>query len=344
MVRPKMLLATLLLLSNCARHEISEISAPNPSATLERIFVATHRQPDQVKELFGAARATKVNYGVIDVSIPSTHAAGQIEWSRGKADAARHFAIVDLTVLEGVSQFKVHLNAEPPSPFGVTNVYVHGFNTSLHEAVFRLAQIKHDFADPSPSVVFAWPSAARARAYVYDRDSVLFARDDLVRLLRGLSVGANGKIAITGHSMGAQLTMEALRQIAISRDRHLLSKIEGVILVSPDIDPDVFRRQVEAIGALPDEFYIFVAKQDLVLRLSGLLTGRKRVGRINTAKDVEGLDVTVIDFSALRDGKGLNHQVGLTSPAAIKALSGLLETNPYIQRDGITEFLHLEPS
>ncbi len=176
---------------------------------------------------------------------------------------------------------------------------------------------------------------------MYDRDSVLFARDDLVKLIRDLTTGTNRTVASTGHSMGAQLTMEALRQIAISGDRHLLSKIAGVILVAPDIDPDIFRRQAQAIGKLPDEFYIFVAKQDQALRLSALLTGRERVGVIQSEKDVEGLDVTVIDFSSFSDGKNLNQQVGLTSPEAIQTLSGLLQKNPYIQKDGVTEYLSL---
>lgn len=331
----------LALLTSCSNREISEISIPVPEAQLERIFVATQRAPDQTRDLFGARRSIKMNYGKVDVSIPPSHALGQIEWARSKPNPTRHFAVVDLDLFSGPDQFQTNLQAEPPGPFNVTNIYVHGFNTSLHEALFRLAQIKHDFRDSSPAVLFAWPSAARSRAYVYDRDSVLFARDDLVELMRALSTGTDRKIALMGHSMGAQLVMEALRQIAISGDRHLLSRIEGVILVAPDIDPDVFRRQAKAIGKLPDEFYIFVAKQDQALRLSAFLTGRERVGVIQSAKDVEGLDVTVIDFSSLSDGKNLNHQVGLTSPEAIKTLSGLLKENPYIQSDGITEYLTL---
>ncbi len=341
MNRSLWIIGALVSLANCSNHEISEISAPVPEAQLERIYVATQRAPDQTSGLFGASRSIEMNYGVVDVSIPPDHTLGQIEWARNKPDPARHFAVVNLELFSGVKQLQTGLKAEPPGPFNVTNIYVHGFNTSLHEALFRLAQIKHDFQDSSPAVLFAWPSAARSRAYVYDRDSVLFARDDLVKLLRDLTAGTNRNVAITGHSMGAQLTMEALRQIAISGDRQLLSKIAGVILVAPDIDPEVFRRQAQAIGKLPDEFYIFVAKQDQALRLSAFLTGRERVGVIQSAKDVEGLDVTVIDFSSLSDGKNLNHQVGLTSPDAIKTLSGLLQENPYIQKDGVTEYLSL---
>lgn len=333
----------LIALSSCGVREIAEISAPVPNAKIEPIYFATQRQPDETANLFGKRRPRKMNYGIVDVSIPPNHQLGKIEWARGAANPDRHFAAVRLEPFSGVDTFRRAVTQAPSAPYNVTNLYVHGFNTTTHQATFRLAQMKHDFNDPSPAVLFAWPSAASARAYVYDRDSVLFARDDLVDLIRDLTTGTDRGIALTGHSMGAQLVMEALRQIAISGDRKTLSKVAGVILVSPDIDPDVFRRQAEAIGKLPEEFYIFVAKQDRALRLSSILTGQNRIGVIQSTRDVAGLDVTVVDFSQFKDGKNLNHQVGLTSPTAIQVLSGLLERNPSLQ-SGITEFLTLTPN
>ncbi len=321
-------IALLGLLGACAPRQIAGLSKPVAEAKVERIFVATQRTLSETRSLFGAKRPRKMNYRVVDVSVPTTHKLGQIEWGRGEADPKRHFAAVDLEVFEDVKQFRSAIRSEPSGPLNVTNVYVHGFNTTVDEAVFRLAQIRHDFIDPSPAVVFAWPSAARLGAYAYDRDSVLFARDDLVKLLRDLTKETEANVRITAHSMGAQLAMEALRHIAISGDRRLLSRVSGVVLVAPDIDPDVFRRQAEAIGDLPEEFYIFAAQQDRALRLSALLTGKERVGVIQGTKDVEGLDVTVIDFSQLTDGKHLDHQVGLTSPGAIRVLNGLLDNNP----------------
>lgn len=329
-----------LALSSCSVREIAEISTPVPDATTERIFFATQRQPGEIDNLFGQRRPRVMNYGVVDVSIPPTHQTGEIEWARGPANPNKHFAAVRLEMFSGINAFQRTVQQAPNGPFNVTNLYVHGYNKTSHEAAFRLAQIRHDFKDPSPAVLFAWPSAARASAYVYDRDSVLFARDDLVDLIRDLTKGTSRNVSVMGHSMGAQLVMEALRQIAISGDRNTLSKVAGVILVAPDIDPDVFRRQAEAIGKLPEEFYIFVAKQDRALRLSSILTGQNRIGVIQSTRDVAGLDITVIDFSEFEDGKNLNHQVGLTSPTAINVLSGLLEHNPSLQ-SGVTEFLAL---
>jgi len=334
---------TAAFLSGCASHQIGGLSAPAPQASVHRLFVATQRTPDQIRNLFGAKRTRPMFYGTVDVSVPPGHQPGQIEWPKGPADSRKDFAVVHVEPFTGAGEFRTRLARAPDYGSGVTNLYVHGFNTTIPEATFRLAQIRHDFEDRSPTVLFGWPSAGDPRAYVYDRDSVLFARDDLVQVLRDMTAKSNRKVTVLAHSIGAHLAMEALRQISLSGERHLLSRINRVVLVSPDIDPDVFRRQVEAIDPLPREFIVFVAKQDRALRLSAFLTGgRKRVGAITGPEDVAGLDVTVIDLSQLGDGKGGNHQVGLTSPAAIQVLKGQIGVGTAPQ-DAAPEFLVFGP-
>jgi esterase/lipase superfamily enzyme len=120
--------------------------------------------------------------------------------------------------------------------------------------------------------------------------------------------------------------MEVLRQAAIRGDRKLLGRISGVVLMSPDIDPDVFRAQANAIGKLPQPFMIFISRQDKALSLAGFLTGRKpRLGGLTGPEDLQGLEVSVVDFTALADGEGYDHFVPVTSPAAITALNRLIQ-------------------
>ena len=70
-------------------------------------------------------------------------------------------------------------------------------------------------------------------------------------------------ISILAHSMGNYLAIESLRQISI-RDRGLSPKIRDVMLASPDIDVDVFRRQIAEIdaGSRPAQFTLFVSRDD----------------------------------------------------------------------------------
>jgi esterase/lipase superfamily enzyme len=92
-----------------------------------------------------------------------------------------------------------------------TLLFVHGYNNTLSEAMYRLAQIQTDFDTGMPGVLFSWPSAGDPRGYIYDRDSVLFARDDLTAVLRQLTSGPGDKVFLLAHSMGSSLVMETGR-------------------------------------------------------------------------------------------------------------------------------------
>lgn len=316
-------IALVLAGASCAPRVTAMRAAPDPAATIQPVFVATGRALDQTGPIFGLERREGLNYFRADISIPPTHATGQIEWPKGAPDAATDFVVTGTQVYPDAGRLLAEMRRE--SPGRETLVFIHGYNNTLSEAMYRLAQIKTDFDVEMPGLLFSWPSAGDARGYIYDRDSVLYARDDLVGLLRQLTARPGDKVFLLAHSMGSQLTMEALRQIALGGDRHLLDRISGVVLMSPDIDPDVFQRQAEAIGKLPQPFLIFITRVDRALSLSAFVTGRKpRLGVIDSAASVNRPDVQVIDFTALSDGAGLNHFTPVTSPAAISVLNGII--------------------
>ena len=311
-----------LTLAGCGARPVAQFAPPAEGATPQLIYVATGRDLTPDGPAFGAKRAEKMSHARLTISVPPTHVTGQIEWPDATPDAATDFVITDSRRFTGAPAMLADLARNKPGR--ETLLFVHGYNYTLSEAAYRLAQVKQDFGTREPSVLFAWPSAGDPRGYIYDRDSVLFARDDLVRTLRDLTDG-DRKVFILAHSMGAALTMEALRQAAIGGDRRILDRISGVVLMSPDIDPDLFRRQAQAIGALPQPFLIFTSQQDRALSLAGFLTGRKqRLGVIDSPESVAGLDVQVLDFSQLSDQRGINHAIAVTSPRAVRVLRGMM--------------------
>ena len=339
----------LTLLAACAPRVTAERAAPHPAADIQPIFVATGRDLDRTGPTFGLERPETMNYFRADISVPPTHKTGRIEWSEGPPDAATDFVVVGTQVHDGPRALIRDMRARMQGR--ETLLFVHGYNNTLSEAMYRLAQIRTDFNVPMPGLLFAWPSAGDPRGYIYDRDSVLYARDDLERLLRDLTARPGEKVFILAHSMGSQLTMEALRQIALRGDRQLLNRISGVVLMSPDIDPDLFDRQAETIGTLPQPFMIFITKADRALTLSGFVTGRKpRLGVIDDAGKVQRGDVQVVDFSDLADGESYNHFVPVTSPAAIRMLNGIITqaggVNTAFMRDmslNLPAAKHVEP-
>lgn len=308
----------------CSPRPAAQFAAPDPAASIERIYVATELDLDDLGRQFGQTRPQGLKYLHVDVSIPPTHTPGNVEWPEGPPDAATHFVMTGSHVYRGSDEMLGAMRRRTPGR--ETVVFVHGYNNTFSDAVYRFAQMRADFGTTGPGVVYSWPSAGDPRGYAYDRDSVLYSRDDFLRVLRSLTRGGNDRVLLLAHSMGSQLVMEALRQAALGGDRALLNRINGVVLMSPDIDPDVFRTQAAAIGDLPQPFMIFVSQQDRALSLAGLLTGRKpRLGTLKDPRQLEGVNgVRVIDFTALGDGEGLNHATAITSPAAIEVLKGLM--------------------
>jgi esterase/lipase superfamily enzyme len=203
-------------------------------------------------------------------------------------------------------------------------LFVHGYNVDNAEAVYRLAQIAHDYDAEQPVIAFSWPSAGNPRGYAYDRDSVVYSRDMLEALLVALS--ARRDVLIVAHSMGSQLTMETLRQMAIGDNGAVLKRLSGVALISPDIDEDVFRRQASRIVPFPQPFLIAVSARDRVLNLAAFLTGKpSRLGSIDDPARLSGLPVRVVDLTGVAGGDRGGHLTAFTAPAAIRLLRGLAD-------------------
>ena len=313
----------ITFLAACAERDTAMRAPPDPTARIQPIYVATTRPLDRTGPAFGQPRAEKLNYFRVDVSVPPTHEIGQIEWPEGPPDARTDFVVTGTEVFGSGAQMARAVHRATPER--ETMVFVHGYNTTLSEGMYRLAQMRTDFGQRNPGVLFSWPSAGDPRGYVYDRDSVLFARDDLESVLKTLTAPQGEKVLLMAHSVGSHLVMEVLRQAALKGDRRLLNRVSGVVLISPDIDPDIFQRQAEAIGPLPQPFFIFASRQDRALGLSAWLSGRKpRLGVVDGPDKVEGLNIKVVDFSDVSDGKGLNHFVPVTSPIAVRLLKGLI--------------------
>ncbi|MEL6608353.1 MAG: alpha/beta fold hydrolase [Pseudomonadota bacterium] len=330
----------MLTLAACVNTRVPQMAPPSAAATQHPIHVATLQIPDPTASFFGADRVDTASFGRVTIGVPPSHMAGQIEWPplNGAADPDRHFTVSSVERFDSRAAMIADIGRSEE-----TLVYVHGFNTNAAEAVHQLAQIRHDFEIDGPTLSYVWPSAGDVRGYLYDRDSVLFARSDLEQTLDALT-DRGGDVILVAHSLGSLLVMETLRQLALSGDRATLSRIAGVILVAPDLDPEVFKRQAEEIGTLPDPFVIFATQEDRVLRLSSLIYGRSsRLGSIRSSEDIDDLPVTVIDVSDFANGQSGNHLVALTSPALIQLLSNGRSGEDPLAFEKLASYILTEP-
>ncbi|MGH1369996.1 MAG: alpha/beta hydrolase [Maritimibacter sp.] len=258
------------------------------------------------------------------MNFPQNYQSGGYARIRENPDPATDFSVEPPRHLSGATAFRAAIDEQLASqPVGARNVtiYVHGFYTGFFDGLFRSAQLQRDFDLKGLMLHFAWPSLGNNTGYAYDRESVLFSRDGLEQMLRTVAESRAERVTIIGHSLGAMLVMETLRQIEISDAGWAHREIDGIALVSPDIDLSVFKSQAARIKKLPNDFVVFVSDRDKVLWFSSTYNGVKR--RLGNTTDVEIStegELTIVDLSKLASSASSGHFIPATSPAAIKFL------------------------
>ena len=264
------------------------------------------------------ARSETLQFQRLDITIPKNRDVGDVTFPTNRADPTKDMLLAGR---ETFATDQAYFNATDRAG-GETMLFIHGFNNNYAEGVLRAAQMVEDFQFDGAAAHFSWASAASARGYAFDSDSATQARDALEQVLRGLL--ARDDVIVIAHSMGARLFMEVLRQMAIAGDGHLMENLSGVILMSPDIDVDVFRAQAQRIGALPEPFVIFTSGRDKALRISAAVRGlRQRLGNLDTLDPVADFNVNLVDFSEIPGGDRLGHFTAATSPDAIRIIRGV---------------------
>lgn len=319
-----LLLLIFVAAAGCAPRPGPEALSVAPQVNTARqveITVATTRARDPATGVYTQARAPSLNYEAFTVSIPPGHEVTQIEWPKGRPDPKTSFAVTHREVLPDLA-------LDRRSGKRDILIFVHGYNYTFEESLFRLAQLAADGEIRDRPVLFAWPSAASVTGYVADKDAVAYSRDDLVNLLTAVAADPDARnITLFGHSMGGLLVVEALRQLRLTGQHKVIDSLNDVVLAAPDIDIDVFRRQVRVIGPMQPPMILLVSPDDRALRLSGRLAGsRSRVG-VTDASDprIQALAVAagiqVVDISRL-------HALDATRHNRFVALANVLRHVP----------------
>lgn len=298
---------------------VSTPSAPLPAETL---FVASTRARE-ADGRFGSDRASKVSYSAFKVSVPRRRALGSIRLASGLPDPNVDFVTLGEKRFSSGGALARAVLAQDRKLGDAGReavVFVHGFNTNFDESLYRLAQIDHDFHMPGAKILYAWPTTHRLSLYVHDEDSAAFARDGLEALLDHLAAGGVSRIVLLGHSKGAQIVVETLRQMRIKGDPKVFARLGGVILLSPDMDTDLFLQDARRIAPLPQPFVIFGSKDDWPLKAFAnvFAAGKPRLGALADPTVLSRFGVTYIDVSkfAGRD-RADEHLPVATSPTLI---------------------------
>jgi esterase/lipase superfamily enzyme len=175
-------------------------------------------------------------------------------------------------------------------------IFIHGFNNSFNDAVFRLAQMWHFAGRPGVAIAYTWPAGHKGLlGYAYDRESGEFTIFHLKRFLQDVAaVPEVERIHLIAHSRGTDVAITALRELNIEYTAKGVStqqalKLENLVLAAPDLDSDVFEQRfaIEDLQMAAKRTTVYLSHSDLALSLSRWLFGsRGRVGTL-TPDDIK---------------------------------------------------------
>jgi esterase/lipase superfamily enzyme len=332
----------LLALSGCAgqTHQlvgntIAPVAASKIAGNYE-IFVATSRaKAADPRVAYSGDRSKDLNLAQVDITVPAIHTTGAVERPVGRqTDPAKYFTATRVAAYRDEEAFSRALRADIARRGGRAMVFIHGYNTAFDDAIYRITQIVHDSGYKGTPILFTWASAGRTVDYVYDNNSATAARDRLEDTLRLVARSGAKRVDIVAHSMGNWVTVEALRQLAMTGDRDLDGKMGDVVLASPDIDVDVFKTQMGRYGVPDKPFVVLTSKNDRALSISGLIAGqRPRLGDYTDAADIAQYGVIVADVSTLSSGDSLNHAKFADNPVLVKLLGERLQSDNFGQNE-----------
>lgn len=323
------ILLGVLLLSACTNRSYTPVvpEALAIGAPLT-VFAATTRakKPDGS---FGFERSEILRRLELTVSIPPSHTPGELQYAYAKPNPRKQFTMAARDEFATSAAFRTRVGQVMDGLKGQdreVTVFIHGYNATQAETAFRAAQLASDIKLPGALVIYSWPSRGKSVGYAYDIDSALFARDGLEQLLFELKAAGANRILLVAHSMGSLLMMETLRQIDLHEPGWVGNNIGGVLLISPDLDIELFRRQMKSLSRVPQPFVVFVSGRDRLLNLSARLRGnadRERLGNISSIERIADLPIEIIDTTAFSKGAGSAHFVPASSPAFISMINDM---------------------
>ena len=313
-------LASVLALGGCANLGATGARFDASSLSVDpTLLVATTRKPvngGRAKPWFGPERASTMTVARAKLVPPddsrfSLAAAGLGDWR--------------LDAVEPVSGEISNLLAQAGGGSDVL-IYVHGFKQTFETAALDAAHLSDAIKFRGRTMLFSWPSKAGLFDYAYDRESAMWSRDDLERVLQSVvTTPGAGRVHIVAHSMGTMLTLESLRQLYARYGDTVADKIGAVVFASPDIDMDVFSSAINRIGPLARKITVVTATNDRALALSGRIAGgMTRVGAAEKAA-IERLGVRVIDASEAGWGV-INHDLFLSNAEVQRVIRRSIDT------------------
>jgi esterase/lipase superfamily enzyme len=286
---------------------------PSKDEQVVEFLYATNRQPSFDESSYSGERSDALAHGTASVRVPESHRIGKVElpfklrlfsftFYEQPLDPEKHFVIQSIDV-RTVEDWK---NLISSSGQKSALVFVHGFNNTFRDAVYRAAQIFWDLQYSGVPVLFSWPSRGAVLDYIYDRDSAMGARDAFVETLRNIRLAGVRRIDVLAHSMGNLVTLEALA----SHPQADPLGIAEILMAAPDLERNHYKSIATKVRAAVAGMTLYASSADRALAASKRIAGNiARAGDVPEdgpilVDGIDTIDVTAIGSEMFGLGHG----------------------------------------
>jgi len=256
---------------------------------------------------YGLERGRGVELGTCEVSIPKEHQVGVLESPsifklEVRETPERHVVLLDVERLPEETFYTALSERVARSPAKDAFVFVHGYNVSFEDAARRTAQIAYDLDFPGAPIFYSWPSQASLTGYTVDETNVEWTVPHLREFLVALVERTGAEhVHLVAHSMGNRAVAGALRGLSYRRDVKQ-PMFNHVVLTAPDIDADVFRRDLAPrIVKTAERVTLYASSNDKALSYSKTVHGYPRAGDTGdylvVVPGIDTIDVSAVDTS-----------------------------------------------
>ena len=288
------------------------------------VFYGTDRdhEANPKRLAYNADRAHRLELGRAFVTVPKIHQVPEIErpWAiripyfdvtiyEQAEDPKKHFTLQEIKALTKADFLRL-VRAQLAASNSFKNhalVFVHGYDTSFDNALYRTAQIAYDLHFDGAPFLYSWPSGGAVTSYTYDRESAEGSEPYLRQFLDVVVKETGAKsISVIAHSMGNKPLLDVLRDMKAAAPKGVV--VSELILAAPDVDADNFTNLAQQIRGLAKGVTLYAAANDRALLASRNFWGHYRAGDVPATGPLVVLGVDSIDVSAAStDVFALNH-------------------------------------
>jgi esterase/lipase superfamily enzyme len=242
--------------------------------------------------------------------VPKSHRVGALEAPsilrlEFRPDPTKHVILARVTPLAHEAwRAEIARRATALGNAGIL-VFIHGYNVRFADAARRAGQLSYDLGFAGPTVLFSWPSRGGVVDYTVDEQAAEWSIPDMKDVLASLATVAPGvPVYVIAHSMGNRVLTRGFKAL-LDEDLNKRRAFRQIVLAAPDIDADVFRREIgPAILGKGPRVTLYASSNDKALAASrNLHGGYKRLGEsgdgIVVMRDLDTVDASNVSTEFL---------------------------------------------